>query len=59
MSSARKARSALEGMEGVKQVMADERLHEVSVVFEDQKTGGEALAKKLAEEGFFVEEAKK
>jgi hypothetical protein len=49
----------LEGLEGVRKVMTDERLHEVSVLFEDQEASESVMKDTLQKEGFFVEEAAK
>lgn len=49
----------MEGLEGVRNVMTDERLHEVSVLFEDQEANESVLKDTLQKEGFFVEESAK
>lgn len=59
MATSRKARLALEDLDGVERVITDETLHEVSVLFEDTKTSELLFKNKLQKEGLEVEEAKK
>ncbi len=56
MASARKARAALESMDGVLKVFADERTNEVSVFYEEDDVSTGKLEKRLNQEGFFVEQ---
>ncbi len=59
IATSRKARFALESMAGVSKVITDEKLHEVSVLFEDTQSNELQFKNKLQKEGFEVEEAKK
>ena len=59
MATSRKARFALESLDGVSKVITDEKLHEVSVLFEDTQASELLFKNKLQKEGFEVEEAKK
>ena len=58
MASAFRARSALEGLDGVKRVIPDDRRHEVLVLFEDQETNEQVFVDKLKEAGFVDTEIK-